>query len=154
MRLQTSRCCLEQPGSEIRRESVVESYRTLASGRASADVAGKDRTFFLRLATFMSSDEFVESSLRNRAWDDVDYAADPSYQWEWASREDFLEFRTLREDGERLRRRRTAMVAMLVANRLVSGLTAARSARRGGGGPVASVVPTREGTRASLTITF
>jgi hypothetical protein len=118
-------------GAEWRRGSAVDSYRTLASGRASADIAGKNRTFFLRLAAYRSSDEFLEVSLRNRAWGDIDYVSDPSFQWDWATEADFLEYRDLREDGESLRRRRTVLIATLVANRFIAGLSAARSARRG-----------------------
>lgn len=117
--------------AEWRRGSAVETYRTLATGQAGADIAGKDRTFFLRLATYRSSDEFLEVSLRNRAWDSIDYVTDPSFQWEWETEQDFIEYRDLREESESLRRRRTVLVASLVANRLIAGLSAARSARRG-----------------------
>ncbi|NNE68817.1 MAG: hypothetical protein HKN29_00485 [Rhodothermales bacterium] len=118
--------------AEWRRGSAVETYRTLATGQAGADIAGKDRTFFLRLATYRSSDEYLDVSLRNRAWDSIDYVSDPSFQWEWETEQDFLEYRELREESESLRRRRTILVASLVANRLIAGLSAARSARRGG----------------------
>ncbi len=122
---------LSAGGSEWRRRSVVQSYETLASARAAADVAGKNRTFFLRLATYQSSDEFLEVSLLNRAWDDLEYVADPSFQWQWASESDFLEFRRLREEGETLRRRRVVLIATLVGNRILSGFSAAISVRRG-----------------------
>lgn len=136
--------------AEWRRGSAVESYRTLATGRAGAEIAGKDRTFFLRLASYRSSDEFREVSLRNRAWDDVDYVADPAFQWEWQSEADYLEFRELREESESLRRRRTVLVATLVANRLISGLSAARAARRGSAGSVTLSVTPEPGIRLSL----
>ncbi len=120
--------------AEWRRGSAVETYRTLATGRAGADIAGKDRTFFLRLATYQSSDEFLEVSLRNRAWDGINYVDDPAFQWDWETESDFIEYRTLREESESLGRRRTILIASLVANRLIAGLSSARVARRGGEG--------------------
>ncbi|MFT7553099.1 MAG: hypothetical protein ACI9BV_003430 [Rhodothermales bacterium] len=141
--------------AEWRRGSAVESYRTLASGRAGADIAGKNRTFFLRLAAYRSSDEFLEVSLRNRAWGEIDYVSNPSFQWNWANEADFLEYRALREDGESLRRRRTVLVATLVANRFIAGLSAARSARRGReNAVVVALSPGREAPILTLGLNF
>ena len=107
----------------------VENYETLAVSRAGADINGKDRTFFLNLATYTSSDEFLEVSLRNRAWDQVDYVSDASFEWAWATEEDFNTFRSERNRAESLSRRRSLLVAVLVGNRLISGFTAALGAR-------------------------
>jgi hypothetical protein len=110
------------------RNNVVDTYRTLAAGSAGADLAGKDRTFYLNLASFRSSDEFLETVLRNRAWDQVDYVEDPSFHWSWASEAEFQRYRDLREQDESLGRRRSILIASLVANRLINGLMAARKA--------------------------
>lgn len=117
-------------GGEWHRDQLVQSYTTLARGSANALVDGKDRTFYLNLASFQSSDEYRETMLRNRAWDRVDYVDDPAFQWSWESEADFNRFRDLRDDAESLRRRRSILIASLVANRLVSGAIAARSAGR------------------------
>lgn len=117
-------------GGEWRQDHLIQSYTTLARGSAGAVVDGKDRTFFLNLASFESSDEYRETMLRNRAWDQIDYVNDPAFQWEWQSEEDFNRYRDLRDDAESLRRRRSILIASLVANRLISGAIAARSAGR------------------------
>ena len=117
-------------GGEWRRDHLVQSYTTLARGSAMASVAGKDRTFFLTLASFESSDVYLETMLRNRAWDRIDYVDDPDFQWEWQSDAAFNRYRDLRDDAESLRRRRSILIASLVANRLISGAIAARSAGR------------------------
>lgn len=117
-------------GGEWRRDDLVQSYTTLASGSAQAQVIGKDRTFFLNLASFESSDVYRETMLRNRSWDLIGYVDDPSFQWDWDSREAFNRYRGLRDDAESLRRRRSILIASLVANRLISGAIAARSAGR------------------------
>ncbi|GMQ81335.1 MAG: hypothetical protein BMS9Abin05_0766 [Rhodothermia bacterium] len=117
-------------GGEWHQDQLVESYTSLAAGSAGADVVGKDRTFFLNLATYKSSDEFLETVLRNRAWDQIDYVNSPSFQWNWTSDTDFVRFRGLREDAESLRRRRGILIASLIANRIVSGIMAAWRASR------------------------
>lgn len=112
-------------GVNLHEDQVNESFRTLAASRADADIEGKDRTYFLNLATFRSSDDFLQTVLRNRAWDQIGYVEDPSFQWRWKSEEDFIRFRSQREKAESLGRRRTIIVAALAANRLISGITAA-----------------------------
>lgn len=117
-------------GGEWRHDQLVQSYTTLARGSANALVDGKDRTFFLTLASFESSDEYRETMLRNRNWDRIDYVDDPAFHWEWETQADFNRYRDLRDDAESLRRRRSILIASLVANRLISGAIAARSAGR------------------------
>jgi len=87
-------------------------------------------TFFLNLASFRSSDEFLETVLRNRAWDQIGYVSDPSFQWNWKSEDDFERFRSLRSDAESVGRRSSVLIAALVVNRLVSGLLSSRNAGR------------------------
>ena len=111
-------------------DNLIESYETLAASRAGADIVGKDRAFFLNLATFLSSDEYLDFQLRNRFWNRIDYVEDPSFQWAWSSEEDFQNFRGMREDAETFRRRRGVFIALLVANRLLSGITATGKANR------------------------
>lgn len=112
-------------GVSWQENQVEESFRTLAASRAAADIDGKDRTFFLNLATYRSSDDFLDTVLRNRAWDQIGYVEDPSFQWQWATEEDFITFRSQREKAESLGRNRTIIIVALVANRLISGITAA-----------------------------
>ncbi|NQV71916.1 hypothetical protein HQ496_02250 [bacterium] len=117
-------------GGEWHRNSLITSYETLASGSANADLSGKNRSFYLNLASFESSDVFYETMLRNRAWDQIGYVSDPAFQWEWDSEESFNEYRSLRNDAESLRRRKTILIASLVVNRLLSGAISARKASR------------------------
>lgn len=117
-------------GGEWHRDQLEQSYRTLASSSAGADLSGKDRTFFLNLASFESSDQYRDTMLRNRSWDRISYVDDPAYHWAWKSEADYSRFRDLRDDAESLKRRRSILIASLVANRLISGAIAARSAGR------------------------
>ena len=117
-------------GSAWRQDQVEASYRALARAGADAQLDGKDRRFLLNLGAFRSSDEFLETMLRNRAWDQVDYVSEPAFQWAWTSEADFLRYRRLRDDADAWGRRQTLFLSTLVANRLVAALTALRAARR------------------------
>lgn len=117
-------------GSAWQRDYLIDSYETLAASRADAAIAGKSRRFFLNLATYRSSDEYLEAQLRNRNWDDLDYVDDPAFRWQWATEEDFATFRDRREQAESVRRRQSLLATMLVANRLLAALTAVRAVNR------------------------
>ena len=106
-----------------RRDNLIQDYETLAVTRAGADIEGKDRTFYLNLATYQSSDEYLSAQLRNRAWDRVDYVSDPAFHWAWSTEQDFFDFRDMRDDAETLGRRRSVFIALLVANRLLAGIS-------------------------------
>ncbi len=115
---------------EWRRNHFIQSYETLAATRGNALIEGKDRTFFLNLATYLSSDEYLAFQLRNRAWDRIDYVDDPAFHWNWENSNDFQEFRTLRDDAESLRRRRGILIALLVANRIMAGISSISAANK------------------------
>lgn len=114
----------------VRRNDLVTSYESLASTRAGALVEGKERSFFLNLATYRSSDDYREAMLRARAWDQVAYVDERANQWNWTSDVDFLRYREIRDDAESLGRRRAMLIAAMGANRLISGISAARMAGR------------------------
>ncbi|MEX0747430.1 MAG: hypothetical protein WD275_05465, partial [Rhodothermales bacterium] len=119
-------------GTNWREGDIIQSYETLAVTRAGADVDGKDRSFFLNMAGYLSSEEYLNAQLRNRNWLQIGFGEDPANFWEWESEEDFRHFRSLRSDAESMSRRRTFIITSLVANRLISGLTALRAARQAG----------------------
>lgn len=135
--------------TDARHTSTVESFESLAASRANALIEGKDRRFFLELASYRSSDEYLETQLRNRAWDDLSYVNDPAFQWAWATEDDFQRYRDLRDEADRFRNRRTLLIATLVTNRLLSGFMAARAARRSNAANVSlSVAPPARGATA------
>ncbi|MDZ4700493.1 MAG: hypothetical protein SH809_12370 [Rhodothermales bacterium] len=111
-------------GANWQQQQRVQSYETLAVTHANALIDGKDRAFYLNLATYPSSDAYLEAQLRNRAWNRLDYVSTRDFQWEWASEADFQDYRSLRNDAETLGRRRSIYAALLLANRLFAGISA------------------------------
>ena len=116
--------------AEWREHQAIESFRTLARAEAGAVLDGKDRRFFINLASYPSSDAFREDQLRRRNWSEVGYVSDPAFQWAWSSTEAFQAYRDLRQEADAWNNRRTLFLSTLVANRLVAGLTALRAAGR------------------------
>lgn len=114
----------------VRRNDLITTYESLASTRAGAQLDGKSRSFFLNLANYRSSEAYRDAMLRARAWDQVAFVSDRVNQWEWRSEEDYQRFRSIRDDAETLGRRRSLIIAVMGANRLISGISAARMAGR------------------------
>lgn len=112
------------------RGQTVQSYRTLAAGRAGALVEGKDRRFFVNLGAYSSSDAYVENHLLRRRWDQLSYVSDPAYQWRWSSEEDRQTYMRLRRQADTWSRRRTVFISTLAINRVLAALTTLLAARR------------------------
>lgn len=106
-----------------------ESFETLAVSAGGAEGTDRSRGFYLNMATFRSSEEYIQQLLRNRAWSELEQARLPQNQWEWETEEDFQDFRDIREDAESLRRRRPIFLAMLAGNRILAGIGAIRASR-------------------------
>jgi hypothetical protein len=109
---------------------LIQNYETLAALRAGAQIEGKSRGFFLNLGSYDSSKEYLDVLLRTRNWDRLDATQDPAFAWDWASDEDRFRYRNLRDDAETLGRRVKIFATILVANRLIAGLTAVRAVRK------------------------
>lgn len=116
-------------GARWREADLIQNYETWAAGHAGAEVAGKSRAFFLNLGIYDTTAEFRAALLRSRNWDQLEQTEDPAFQWAWTSEADRLQYRGLRDEAETMGRRVSLFTATLVANRLLSGLTAALSAR-------------------------
>ncbi len=121
------------------RGQTVQSYRTLAAGRAGALVEGKDRRFFVNLGAYSSSDAYVEDHLLRRRWDQLSYVSDPAYQWRWASEEDRQTYIRLRRQADTWSRRRTVFISTLAINRALAALTTLLATRREESAPVVSL---------------
>ena len=116
--------------SEWQRRHLVESYQTWASSHAGIIPAGKDRRFYVTIGNYISSDDYLETQLRDRRVDLIPYVSNPDFHWTWDRIEDLQKYRELRKDSESWSQRKSSFIAALVANRLVSALSALITARR------------------------
>ena len=125
--------------TEWQRRHTRQSYRSIATSRAGADIAEKNRRFFLLLGDYRSSESYVEDLLVRRRWDQLTYANDAANQWKWASDADWQTYQRLRAQSDTWSRRRTLVISSLVANRLLAALSSVLSARRGRSGSPVSI---------------
>ncbi|HUF09493.1 MAG TPA: hypothetical protein VMO47_09245 [Rhodothermales bacterium] len=140
-----------------REDDLEKSYRTLAASQAGAEMTGKTRAFFLSLGSYNSSNEFKDVLLRTRQWDRIESAEDPANYWDWESEADRLDYRELREDADGMGRRASWLIGGLVANRVISGVTAMLRARNSGGADVSAHVapdPVSGGMVGTVAVRF
>ena len=116
--------------SEWQRRHLVESYQTWAVSYAGVTPAGKDRRFYVTIGNYLSSDEYKEKQLQDRRIDLIAYVSSPESQWTWSRIEDLQKYRDLRKDSESWAQRRGSFIAALVANRLISAVSALITTRR------------------------
>ncbi len=126
-------------GTIWHRDQQLEVYRTLAAGEAGARVDGKDRAFFVQMAAYRSQEQYVEYLLRSRQWTSLQQAEDPSRFWKWESDDAWKQYKSTRSRVDALARRRTILITAMVANRVVSGITALLRARSNDAVPRAAV---------------
>lgn len=128
-------------GTVWHRSHAIDSYRLLARGRAGADLTGKDRPFFLQMAEHRSQEAYVEHLLRSRQWGVLSRAEQASRYWAWDSEEAWERYRDTRATSDALSRRRSTVIAGLIAHRLITGIAALLDARDGDGESSTSGAP-------------
>ncbi len=116
--------------SEWQRRHLVNSYQIWAASYAGISNEGKDRRFYVTIGNYLSSDDYREIQLRNRRVDLVSYVDNIESQWTWQNIQDLQRYRDLRKNSESWSQSRGSFIAALVANRLISGISALLTARR------------------------
>ncbi|MEX1138758.1 MAG: hypothetical protein WEB33_04325 [Bacteroidota bacterium] len=106
---------------------IMDDARTFASMKAHADFNGKDDRFDVDIGNFLSTEEYNETRLRNREYDEVYSGA--SYQWNWTQESDRRHYRNLRIKSDQIHQASEFVVGALVVNRIVSALLAWRSVK-------------------------
>lgn len=116
-------------GLHARSGNLENQFMTLSKLRAGVDLSGRDRSFLLAVGDFGSLEEYNDYQLRTRNWnrliEDI-----PENRWHWANNNDRASYRDLRSGADRIRNQLPAIVGLMVANRLISGLSAYNRARK------------------------
>lgn len=115
-------------GFHARANALETSYHTLAQSKAGVSLDGKGRTFKLALANYNSLQEYNAAQLELRNWNQL-YPNTAEYNWTWESREMRIQYQHSRERVDRFRSQLPTLAALLVTNRLLSGLSAFVHAR-------------------------
>lgn len=105
------------------------NLETFAQSNANADLQNKDRSFFLAIANFDNLDEYNDFQLRTRNWNNL-LADTPENQWNWNNDGDRSDYQDMRERIDKNKNQLPALVTLMVANRVISGLNAFVRARK------------------------
>lgn len=114
----------------ISRQSYVleKNMFTHAAAYSGADIRALDRQFELAVGSHRSLADYNDYQERTRNLDRL-FPDEPQYRWEWESdalRREYLDLRGRRDD---LDQQLPALTALLVANRIISGISAYGRAR-------------------------
>jgi hypothetical protein len=105
-----------------------EDYKAYAAFHAGANVNGKPDIFFEKLTYYDNINEYNQLAVLYDGEDAVLFPVNSSYYWNWDSRESRDHFRNLRNLSKNAYRRSLFMVGAALANRILAGIDAYRSA--------------------------
>lgn len=115
-------------GLNARANYLENDFRTLAHSKAGAQLSGKPREYLIALGNYNSLAEYNDAQLRTRNWDKV-FPQTAEYRWDWESSGLRGQYQDTRERVDKNRSQLPTLVALMVTNRLVSGLSAFIRAR-------------------------
>lgn len=104
------------------------SMFTSTKQQAGVDIRGRDKAFQLGVAQFNSLAEYNLYQEQTRNWDRF-LADTPENRWEWRSQEDRNRYNDLRAKYDDSKRQTSLLIGLMAVNRLVSGISAAITAR-------------------------
>jgi len=110
-------------GLNARSNNLQDQALSLAQLRSGVSPGDKDRSFRLALGRFDSLEEHNEFQRRSRNFDRI-IENTPENRWLWASADDRLRYADLRDSADRIDSQLPAIITLLVANRVVSGISA------------------------------
>ena len=127
----------------INRQSYVleKNMYTHAAAFSGANIRDLGREFELAVGGHRSLAAYNDYQERTRNLDRL-FPDEPQYRWEWESDELRREYLDLRSRRDNLDQQLPALVALMVANRVISGISAfTRAGAYGSDGPTVSLAP-------------
>lgn len=106
-------------------------YQSYAAEHAGAQPAGKNRDYFDDLGFYQSQVQHDQYALYNQGPRASLYPQGPAYSWEWDSEASRLQYRKLRNNSASAGRQALYTTGLVVANRVIAAVHAARLARQG-----------------------
>jgi hypothetical protein len=119
---------LSYAGISIRSNTLETELETFARANAGIDLSNKNRDFFLAVANYDNLQEYNDFQLRSRNWDNL-IADEPVNRWNWSEDDNRFHYQDMRERIDRNNNQLPALLTLMVANRVVSGISAFVKAR-------------------------
>lgn len=119
---------LSYAGISVRSNTLESDLETFARANAGIDLSDKNRDFFLAIANFDNLESYNDFQLRSRNWDNL-IIDDPVNRWDWNEDDDRFRYQDMRERIDRNNNQLPALLTLMVANRIVSGISAYVKAR-------------------------
>ena len=112
----------------LRNNQLKNDLETFALAKAGIDLRYKNRDTFLAIADFDNLEDYNDFQLRSRNWDDliIDSAEN---RWNWFNDEDRFRYQNRRERIDKNSNQLPALITLMVANRVISGIGAFVKAR-------------------------
>lgn len=89
---------------------------------AGVSLQGKDRSFVLAVTNHASLQSYNQAMTSARQWNAL-LSETPSNQWEWTSENERIQFARMRDRHEIARQNTSALLSMLIVNRVVSAVS-------------------------------
>lgn len=115
-------------GLDARANMLENDYTTLALSKAGTDLDGKSRDYLIAVGNFDNLEEYNLYQARTRNWDNI-FPETPAYNWTWEDGAFRDQYQDARERVDRNRSQLPTLVALMVTNRLISGISAFVQAR-------------------------
>lgn len=119
---------LSYAGISIRNVQLENDLETFALANAGIDLANRNRDTFLAIANFDNLEAYNDFQLRSRNWDDL-ITDTPENRWNWVDDGDRFRYQDMRERIDKNSNQLPALITLMVANRVISGLSAFAKAR-------------------------
>lgn len=101
------------------------TYAQLHTGK---NIRDANRRYRLAVGDFNSLQEYNGYQSRARNWDDL-YPATDQYEWQWDQQDNRLHYQNLVRHHDKVRNQIPAIIVLMVANRVISGISAYLEAR-------------------------
>lgn len=119
---------LSYVGIRVRNHQLENELQTFALANAGIDLRNKNRDIFLAIANFDNLDVYNDYQIRSRNWDNL-ITDSAENRWNWINDEDRFRYQDKREKIDKNSNQLPALITLMVANRVISGIGAFVKAR-------------------------
>lgn len=119
---------LSYAGIRVRNNQLKNELQTFALANAGIDLRNRNRDIFLAIASFDKLELYNDYQIRSRNWDNL-ITDSAENRWNWVNDEDRLIYQDKREKIDKNSNQLPALITLMVANRVISGIGAFVKAR-------------------------